>query len=178
MLKLHYFGYLTWRANALGNGWDRLRAGGERGDGGWDGWMTSRTQWTCIWVNSRRQWRKKPGVLQSMGLQKAGHNWATEKQQPLIYKKHRIVKFIEVKSRMVIGRAWRGGDGSYYLRKLVSVLQDEKSSGGRRWWCLHSIVNVLNTMSHTLKVKRVHFMLWVLYHITIIQWKWQIDSRD
>ena len=34
--------------------WERLKAGGE-GDGqGWDGWMTSPTQWTCIWTNSGR----------------------------------------------------------------------------------------------------------------------------
>ena len=32
--------------------WERLRVGGEVDDRGWDGWMTSRTQWTCVWVNS------------------------------------------------------------------------------------------------------------------------------
>ena len=25
--------------------WERLRAGGEGGDRGWDGWMASPTQW-------------------------------------------------------------------------------------------------------------------------------------
>ena len=34
--------------------WERLKAGGERGDLGWDGWMTSSTQWTQIWANSGR----------------------------------------------------------------------------------------------------------------------------
>ena len=34
--------------------WKRLRAGGEGGDRGWDVWMTSQTQWTWIWANSRR----------------------------------------------------------------------------------------------------------------------------
>ena len=39
--------------------WERLRAG-EEGDGrGWDGWITSLTQWTWIWANSRRQWRDR-----------------------------------------------------------------------------------------------------------------------
>ena len=48
--------------------WKRLRTGGEEGDRGWNGWMASPTQWTCIWTNSRRWWRtRKPGVLQSMG---------------------------------------------------------------------------------------------------------------
>ena len=31
--------------------WERLRAGGEGGDRGWDGWMASPTQWT--WVLSK-----------------------------------------------------------------------------------------------------------------------------
>ena len=35
---------------------------------------------TWVWANSRRQWRAgKPGVLQSMGWQRIGHNWATER---------------------------------------------------------------------------------------------------
>ena len=32
--------------------WDRLRAGGEAGDRGWDGSMASPTQWTWVWVDS------------------------------------------------------------------------------------------------------------------------------
>ena len=31
-----------------------LRASGEGGDRGWDGWMASSTQWTWVWANSRR----------------------------------------------------------------------------------------------------------------------------
>ena len=59
--------------------WERLKAGGE-GDGRrWDGWMASLTQWTWVCVNSGSWWwTGKPGVLQSMGLQRVGHNWATE----------------------------------------------------------------------------------------------------
>ena len=34
--------------------WGRLRARGEGGDRGWDGWMASLTQWTWVWANSRR----------------------------------------------------------------------------------------------------------------------------
>ena len=32
--------------------WERLRAGGEGDDRGWDGWMASPTRWTWIWLNS------------------------------------------------------------------------------------------------------------------------------
>ena len=59
--------------------WERLKVGGEGDDGGWDDWMASLTQWTWIWVNSGCwQWTARPGVLQSMGSQRVGHDWATE----------------------------------------------------------------------------------------------------
>ena len=59
--------------------WERLRAGGEGGDRGWDGWMASLTQWTWVWVGSRSwYWTGRPGVLQLMGLRRVGHDWATE----------------------------------------------------------------------------------------------------
>ena len=52
------------------------------GDRGWDGWMASLAQWTCVWVNSGRWWRTgKPGVLLSVGSQRVRHNWATEQRQ-------------------------------------------------------------------------------------------------
>ena len=58
---------------------ERLKAGGEGDDRGWDGWMASLTQWTCAWANYGRWWRiGKPGMLQSMGLQRFGHNWTTK----------------------------------------------------------------------------------------------------
>ena len=34
--------------------WEGLRAGGEGGSRGWDGWMASPTQWTWVWANSGR----------------------------------------------------------------------------------------------------------------------------
>ena len=59
--------------------WGRLKAGGEGDNRGWDGWMASLTQWTWVWVNSRSWWwTGRPGVLQSMGSQSVGHDWATE----------------------------------------------------------------------------------------------------
>ena len=62
--------------------WERLKAGGEGDDRGQDGRMASLTQWTRVWASSRRWWRtEKPGVLQSMGLLRVRHNWATKQQQ-------------------------------------------------------------------------------------------------
>ena len=50
----------------------------EKGITGWDGWMASPTQWTWVWVNSGSWWwTGRPGMLQSMGWQRAGHSWAT-----------------------------------------------------------------------------------------------------
>ena len=36
--------------------WERLKAGGEGDDKGWDGWMASLTWWTRVWVSSRSWW--------------------------------------------------------------------------------------------------------------------------
>ena len=59
--------------------WERLRAGGEGDDRGWDGWMASPTWWTWVWVDSGSWWwTGKPGMLLFMGSQRVGHNWATE----------------------------------------------------------------------------------------------------
>ena len=59
--------------------WENLKAGGEGDNRGWDGWMALPIQWTWVWVNSRSWWwTGRPGVLQSIGLQRVGHNWVTE----------------------------------------------------------------------------------------------------
>ena len=80
-LKLQYFGHLMQRADSLEKTWcwERLRAGGEGDDKGWDGWMASLTWWTWVWVDSGSWWwTGRPGMLRFMGLQRAGHDWATE----------------------------------------------------------------------------------------------------
>ena len=59
--------------------WERMKVEGEGDNRGWDGWMASPTQWTWVWVSSGSWWwTGKPGVLWSMGLQRVGHDWATE----------------------------------------------------------------------------------------------------
>ena len=49
---------------------------------GCEGWMASLMQCTWTWANSGLWWGR-PGVLQSMGSQRARHDWATEQQQQL-----------------------------------------------------------------------------------------------
>ena len=81
MLKLQYFGHLMWRTDSfektlmLG----KIEEGGEADDRGWDGWMSSPTEWTWVWINSGTWWWiGRPGMLQPMGTQKVGQDWATE----------------------------------------------------------------------------------------------------
>ena len=89
-LKLQYFGHVMQRTDSLEKTWcwERLKAGGEGGNRGWDGWMALLTQWTWAWVNSRSWWwTGKPGVLQSMGLQRVGHNWVNWTDHVVTYVK-------------------------------------------------------------------------------------------
>ena len=59
--------------------WERLKAGGEGDDRGWDVWMASLTGWTGVWASSRSWWwTEKSCMLQSMGSQRVGHDWVTE----------------------------------------------------------------------------------------------------
>ena len=80
-LKLQYFGHLmveeltNWKRPWC---WERLKAGGEGGDRGWDGWMASLMQWTWVWASSGSWWwTGKPGVLQPWG-RRVRHDWVTE----------------------------------------------------------------------------------------------------
>ena len=80
-LKLQYFGHLMRSVDSLEKTLmlGGIGAGGEGDDRGWDSWMASPTRWTWVWVNSRSWWwTGRPGVLRFMGLQRVGHDWATE----------------------------------------------------------------------------------------------------
>ena len=58
--------------------WERFKAE-EGGDRGWDDWIALLSRWTWVWARSRSWWwTGKPGVLQSMGLQRVGHDWEIE----------------------------------------------------------------------------------------------------
>ena len=82
--------YWSWNSNTLATWceklphwespwcWESLKAGEERDDRRWDGWMASLTQWTWVWASSGSWWwTGKPGMLQFMGLQSQAQlsNW-------------------------------------------------------------------------------------------------------
>ena len=80
-LKLQYFGYLMWRVDSLkktlmlGGIGDRRRRGQQRKrwlDGITDSMDVSLSELWELW------WTGRPGVLQFMGSQRVGRNWATE----------------------------------------------------------------------------------------------------
>ena len=82
-LKLEYVGHLMWRADSLENTLmlERLKAGREDNDLGWNVSMISLTHWAQGWASSRRWWRiGKSSMLKSTGLQSWTQlsNWTTK----------------------------------------------------------------------------------------------------
>ena len=71
--------------------WERLKAGREGDDRGWDGWMASLMLWAWFWVSSRSWWwAGKLGVLHSMGSQSRTRlsDWVEDfsfKSTPLLF---------------------------------------------------------------------------------------------
>ena len=64
VLNIHWKDWCwSWSSSTLATWWEepthwkrpwclkRLRAGGEGGDRGWNGWMASSTQWAWVWAN-------------------------------------------------------------------------------------------------------------------------------
>jgi len=88
-LKLQSFGHLMWRTDSLKKTLmlGKIEGRKKRGNRGWDGWMASPTQRTWVWASSGSWWwTGEPGVLQSMGSQRVGHDWATELNWSLSYR--------------------------------------------------------------------------------------------
>ena len=79
-LKLQYWppdekNWLIWKDPDAGKDWRQE----EKGTTWLGGWMASPTWWTWVWVNSGSWWwTGRPGMLHCMGLERVGHDWATE----------------------------------------------------------------------------------------------------
>ena len=75
-LKFPNFGHLMGRASSLA----KTLLLGEIEGGRRRGWqMVSPTQWAWVWASSGSWWWPgRPGMLQCMGSQRVGHDWAIE----------------------------------------------------------------------------------------------------
>ena len=105
--------------------WERLTVGGEGDDRGWDGWIASPTQCTRVWENSRSWWwTGRARVLQSMGLQRVGHDWVTE-----------LTELTDWHLNNGITERW-----FYVLLCLVSFSKLLKVTGGISVFCISSMV--------------------------------------
>ena len=94
--------------------WERLMAGREGDDRGWDGWMASPTWWIWVWVSSGSWWwTGKPGVLQSMGSQRVGHDWVTKLNWTFTFIQRLFSSFSLSAIRLM---------SSAYLRLLIFLL--------------------------------------------------------
>ena len=80
-LKVQYFGHLLQKTDSLEKMLmlGKIKGRGEGDDREWNGWMSSLTRWTWVWASSGSWWWiGRPGVLQSMGSWRVGHDWATD----------------------------------------------------------------------------------------------------
>ena len=102
VLNVHWKDWCwSWNSNTLATWWEelthwkrpwcleRLKAGGEGDDRGWDGWMASPTQWTWVWASSGSWWwTGQPDMPAVHGVTKSQtqlSNW-TELRLQVIFK--------------------------------------------------------------------------------------------
>ena len=143
-LKLQYFGHLMRRVDSLEKTWcrDWLGAGEEGDNRGWDGRMASPTWWTWVWVNSRSWWwTGRTGVLQFMGSQGVGHDWATE------------LNWTELKQSSMHSayKSWAKSNKVFLgLSEKFFLGGQDCSTGGcakakkhQRGWCVQRMANII-----------------------------------
>ena len=81
--------------------------------------MASLTHWIWVWANSGSWWwTGKPGVLQSMGSERIGHNWATELNWSILLKI--FICYIHT------GCQWHPKQSQYWFHPLCSILLGTK----------------------------------------------------
>ena len=74
-----------------------------------DGWMASVTWRTWVWASSGHWWwTGKPGVPQSLGSQRVGHDWSTELNWTIVnmYKRMWYIYTMQYYSAIVSFKSW------------------------------------------------------------------------
>ena len=89
-LKLPHFGHVMWRTDSLEKTryWERLKAGREGDDRGWDHWMPSPRQWTWVWVGSERVMDREAWRAAVHGVAK-GWTWLNDWTELICHQKSR-----------------------------------------------------------------------------------------
>ena len=142
-LNLQNFSQLIWRADSLEKTLmlGKIEGRRRRDDREWDAWMASLTQWTWIWINSGSWWRTgKPGVLQSMGLQRVRHNWVTEQQIHAYTYSHTHI-YLDTHTDVVLYIYFL----SLYIFKVISLSWYLKSNHKRVFL---ELACILGTLTH------------------------------
>ena len=126
--KLQYFGHLMWRTDSLektlmlGKIEGRRRRGRQRMR-----WLTDdrQTWWAWVWASSRSWWwTGKPGVLQSVRLQRIGHDWATEPNWTELVN-HDCFKLLQLNhGKHHFLHNFPKNQGYHLIKALFSVLND------------------------------------------------------
>ena len=129
--------------------------------------MASPTQWTWVWANSRKWWRTgKPGVLQSMGLQRAGHDWATEQQQTFPIYLKRLINIKQRGSRVILEgtylRLWDANVLPGLLRNFYLCHLFKMQILKRGWSNLEIDSSKLNRNPKYISIN-IHLDKWVLF---------------
>ena len=108
--------------------------------------MASPTQWTWVWVNSRSWWwTRKPGMLQSIGSQRVGHNWATELNQQSRFKS------------LIYHLLALGPDMSYFSMILFLI----ENNNIKLIWPQQDFLHFLNRTNSWVSIS-AHFIPWFI----------------
>ena len=124
--------------------WERLKAGEEGDDRGWDGWMASPTRWTWVWASSGSGWwAGKPGVLQSTGSRSQTRlsNWT----ELSLSKSH-----LETALRGQVSRI------SLFLYMQTSLLNNHKMLSNWTWTFKWTWATTIPPNAHPLITSAVH----------------------
>ena len=114
--------------------WERLRAGGEGGNRGWEGWMASSIQWMWVWEDSGIVKDREAWGAAVHGVAKNGtwlRHWTTTIQTP-------AVKGILGENSLAVQRLGLSASAlvawvQSLVRELISLSQEKKRYFGKNW---------------------------------------------
>ena len=110
--------------------WGKIEGRRRRGWQGHDSWMVLSTPWTWVWESFGSWWRTgKSGVLQSIGLQRIGHDWVTEQQQQQML---HVMRWL-IRKESDAGRDWRQEKG----------MTEDEMAGWHHWLDGHEFEKAL-----------------------------------